>query len=211
MLKHASLAVLVVGLAPQTVQAFDHHHHHHHHSSGDGSGCGGSSDSASEAAAPAPSSSQKRVFVTSTMYSGALGGATGGDSECDVRAATAGVPGVFRAWLSDGTTGAYDRAPEVGAWYTTGDALAFSGKTELRGAPRSEILDEYGGHAEPVGAWSGSEAGGAATTNDCVAWTSAAIDATGTAGTALRRDASWGGGDAPRACDVAAPIVCFQQ
>ena len=211
MLKHASVAVLFIVLAPQTVHAFDHHHHHH--SSGDGAGCGGPSESASasDEGAPTPTSSHKRVFVTSTMVSGALGGATGADAECDARAAAAGLSGVFRAWLSDGATGAYDRAPDVGPWYTTGDAVAFSSKIDLRGAPQSELLDEHGGHAEPVGVWSGSDASGAATANDCVGWTSAAIDATGTAGSALRLDATWGGGDAPRACNSAAPIVCFQE
>jgi hypothetical protein len=213
MLKHASLAVLFIVLAPQTVQAFDHHHHHHHHSSGDGSGCGGSSEPelASGDVAPTPTPTRGRVFVTSTTYSGALGGPTGADAACDVRAAAAGLTGVFRAWLSEGTAGAYDRAPDSGPWYTTGDAIAFTGKIDLRGAPRAELLDEYGGHVDPVGAWSGSNTEGAATGNDCVGWTTAAIEETGTAGTALRLDASWAGGDAPRTCNVAAPIICFQQ
>jgi hypothetical protein len=211
MLKRASIPLLVLVLAPQTVQAFDHHHHHH--SSGDGTGCGGSSGSAEAEAeeAPTPTSSHKRIFVTSTTYAGALGGATGADAECEARAAAAGVPGVFRAWISEGTAGAFERAPDVGPWYTTGGAVAFSSRNDLRGAPRSELLDEYGGHAEPVGAWSGSDASGAATANDCAGWTSAAIDATGTAGTALRLDAGWAGGDVPRACNIAAPIVCLQE
>lgn len=43
----------------------------------------------------------KRVFVTSTTYSGNLGGLDGADRECQKAAAVAGVPGVYMAWLSD--------------------------------------------------------------------------------------------------------------
>jgi hypothetical protein len=218
MLRRASVAALFLALVPQTVQAFDHHFHEHHHSS-DGGGCGGSDSSTSSsesttpsAPSPVPSpSSHKRVFTTSTTYSGALGGAHGADTECARQAVASGLPGSFRAWISDGTIGAYDGIADVGPWYTTGDAVAFSSKIDLRGAPRSELLDEYGDHAQSLGAWSGSDASGNATGFDCNGWTNGTTEATGTSGSAIALDPTWGGGDAPRSCATQGPLVCFEQ
>jgi hypothetical protein len=213
MSRRASFAVLFLVLVPQTVHAFDHHEHHH--GSDGGGGCSGDSASAPvSTATPSPSiptPSHKRVFVTSTTYSGALGGASGADAECAQRALQLGAPGVFRAWLSDGKTGAYDRIADAAPWYSTSDAIAFSTKTDLRGAPSSELLDEYGGHAESAGPWSGNDVNGAATGFDCGGWTISASDAIGTAGTAIALDATWGGGRALRSCALEAPLVCFEQ
>jgi hypothetical protein len=50
-----------------------------------------------------------RVFVTSQLYNGNLGGLAGADALCQARADAAGLPGTYRAWLSDGTTNAADR------------------------------------------------------------------------------------------------------
>jgi hypothetical protein len=46
----------------------------------------------------------KVVFVTSTLYTGNLGGLSGADAKCQERASAAGLSGTFRAYLSD-TTG----------------------------------------------------------------------------------------------------------
>src|SRR4051794_402552 len=50
-------------------------------------------------------SSSSCVFVSSALYSGALGGLSGADSKCQGLAAAAGLPGSYKAWLAD-TTGA---------------------------------------------------------------------------------------------------------
>jgi hypothetical protein len=149
-----------------------------------------------------------RVFITSTTYSGALDGTIGATIECGRRAVAGGLPGAFGAWIATATFGAYDENLGVGPWYTTGDALVFSNKADLLGAPKSELLDEYGQRTEPVGAWSGSDASGAKTGHDCNGWTSADSASTGTAGTAI--DARWGGGDVPRSCNVGAHLICFE-
>jgi hypothetical protein len=50
------------------------------------------------------------VFVTSTEYQGGeLGGLAGADAKCASRAVAAGLPGTYRAWLSDAATSARDR------------------------------------------------------------------------------------------------------
>ncbi len=45
---------------------------------------------------------RKIVFITSTHYQGgSIGGVAGGDKACQEHASTAGLPGIFRAWLAD--------------------------------------------------------------------------------------------------------------
>ena len=45
-----------------------------------------------------------RVFVTSETYDGNLGGLSGADENCNQLAANAGVPGTYKAWLSDSSS-----------------------------------------------------------------------------------------------------------
>jgi hypothetical protein len=47
-----------------------------------------------------------RVFVTSTLYSGDLGGVAGADADCLASASAQGLGGAWRAWLSDSHTAA---------------------------------------------------------------------------------------------------------
>ena len=149
------------------------------------------------------------MFVTSVEYSGALGSVTAADADCQQLADTRGLSGVFRAWISDGTTDAFDRMAD-GPWYTTKGALAFGAKSDLRGAPQADLLDETG--AFPIGAvWSGSDSAGAFAGDDCGGWTKATADATAMTGTGLRSDTAWGGGHAHGRCDGKASLVCFQQ
>ena len=50
-----------------------------------------------------PACNPCRVFVTSTTHDGNLGGLAGADAICQARAAAAGLPGTYLAWLSDGS------------------------------------------------------------------------------------------------------------
>lgn len=42
----------------------------------------------------------RRVFVTSKVFTGDLGGLAGADEKCQEAAVQAGLPGIYRAWLS---------------------------------------------------------------------------------------------------------------
>lgn len=227
MLRRASLTVLALVLLPATVQAFDHHHHHDSDSDGDGSGgCSSSSSHGSSSpesggtvtaqpptAKPALSSANKRVFVTSTVFSGAIGGLDAADMYCQSAATAGGLTGTFHAWISDASSNAFDRTSDVGPWYTTGNAVAFPSKAELRGAPQAELLDERGGFPQSLlgAAWTGSDAQGAATSETCEGWTNATAGATATTGSGFNNDTSWGGGSTPLPCNAQAPLICFQQ
>jgi hypothetical protein len=60
------------------------------------------------------------VFVTSTSHvAGDLGGLVGADAICNQRAAEAGLPGTYVAWLSDAANDAVDRLGNARGWVRT--------------------------------------------------------------------------------------------
>jgi len=65
----------------------------------------------------------KRVFITSTIHTGNLGGLTGADSICQIRANAAGLGGTWRAWLSDTRKNARDRIKKHNVPITLVDTL----------------------------------------------------------------------------------------
>lgn len=50
----------------------------------------------------------RRVFVTSAVFTGNLGGQAGADAKCQAAAKSASAPGTFRAWLSTDTASPAD-------------------------------------------------------------------------------------------------------
>jgi hypothetical protein len=219
MLRRACFTVLALVLLPATVQAFDHHHHHRDSGSDGGGGC--SSSSADESSSPTVSatkmptpvltSNHKRVFITSTAFSGAVGGLDAADMYCQSAATDAGLSGTYRAWLSTSSTNASDRIGDVGPWSSTRDNVVFSSKAALREAPSSEMLDEHGAASATPDPWTGTDARGAASGSDCEGWTNGTGAATATTGTGFANDVEWGGGATTLHCDATAPLICFQQ
>ncbi len=62
------------------------------------------------------------IFVTSTTSGGNLGGLDGADATCQSQAAAAGLPGTYKAWLSDSITSAASRLTYSSVPYVTPDA-----------------------------------------------------------------------------------------
>jgi len=65
----------------------------------------------------------KRVFVTEAAVSPNLGGLTGADALCNSLAQTAGLPGIYKAWLSDETTSAKNRLAHSSIPYARVDGV----------------------------------------------------------------------------------------
>ena len=70
------------------------------------------------------------VFATSTLRNGALGGLNGADAICQERAGAGGLPGTYRAWLSDGTGSPSTRFRRSGQGYRLPDAAQTSIATD---------------------------------------------------------------------------------
>jgi hypothetical protein len=67
-----------------------------------------------------------RVFVTSTIYMGYLGGLDGADAKCQSVANAAQLGGTFKAWLRDDTTAARDRLNHATGPYVLVDRRRWS-------------------------------------------------------------------------------------
>ena len=79
--------------------------------------------------------STKIIFVTSLIYSGNLGGLSGADAKCSLRAQAGGLSGSWKAWLSDANNNAIDRITDVGPWVDTKGTTIFNNKSGMTGYP----------------------------------------------------------------------------
>lgn len=177
-----------------------------------------------------------RVFVSSALYRGDLGGLAGADAKCQALAIAAGLGGTFKAWLSDSTTSARSRLSHGTVPYrlVDGTLIAFDwndlttnyvhfpiDKTEKNGAPQWVPVGTLCGNAgQPPLAWTGTDRQGDPVPGDmnCGDWTSAAVQHGGVWGRAdYYAGPEWTywcrerGGSSPAPCAIAAALYCFEQ
>lgn len=164
----------------------------------------------------------RKVFVTQAQYTGLLGGLPGADSDCAGAAAAAGLPGsssAWVAWLSDSSTNAIDRIPDVGPWTRTDGMLAFASKADLMKTPAVALdVDEYGTVHHVVNVWTGTDVGGTASAGGlsatCQDWSTnnpnnAMPAPMGVTGSTDFKDAQWTN-QLARPCQELHSIYCFQ-
>jgi len=137
--------------------------------------------------------SNKCIFVTSTMSTGAMGGVAGADAQCNARAGAAGLVGVYKAWLSTDSSSAVDRMAPGGPYVTpAGDQVADNLADMTDGTLDSPIDDDENGTA--VGnreVWTGTLPNGLAAGLDCLDWTSAATTEYASVGNTNYGDYKW--------------------
>jgi hypothetical protein len=111
------------------------------------------------------------VFVTRSVYDANMGGLAGADQRCRSSAAAAKLPGAYRAWLSDATTDAKDRVPDLGPWLEVGtNKVLFATRASFEGFPEAPLLrDEYGDVA-PERWWTGTSSNGIKHPQTCLSW-----------------------------------------
>lgn len=160
---------------------------------------------------PSPSTAvtQKRVFVTSSTYSGALGGLEGADVECQVAADAAdpeGLGGDWKAWLSgdadvDADVDAASRLTHDGGPYTLvdGTTVVAQNWTDLTdGTLLNQINMTESGELLTIGigqngVWTNTGANGAIPANkaSCDGWTSSESSVLGRIGSKDQKDPGW--------------------
>ena len=67
--------------------------------------------------------SHKVVFATAATFDGKLGGLDGADAKCQALAVSAGLPGTYRAWISDATGSPSTRFTQSAIPYVRRDGL----------------------------------------------------------------------------------------
>jgi hypothetical protein len=171
-------------------------------------------------------SADKRVFVSSVLYTGNLGGLSGADAKCQSLADAAGLCGTFKAWLSDATADAAARLTHATGNYvrTDGQIVAsdWSGlvsgtiqhavnRTETNGAAPVGTVKCGGSMVTPV--WTGSTTAGANVMNgSCSNWTSSGSGPGGIFGNADATNAAWTAMcQIVAVCQSTAAIYCVEQ
>ncbi|AFM13184.1 Ig-like domain-containing protein [Turneriella parva] len=153
----------------------------------------------------------KTIFVTSTNYTGALGGLTGADATCMTRAAAASLPGNFRAYLSTSADDAICRllglsgklgancglpiAPNLSAIgpYVNRNSVqvAASLQSFVSNTLTAAVgFEESGASAGSVTPFTGT-ANGVQSGANCSDWTDNAVISIGVVGSATSMGASW--------------------
>lgn len=119
----------------------------------------------------------KRVFLTSTTYTGNLGGLAGGDAKCQARADAAKLGGTWRAWLSTATTSAADRIPDAEYRLLDLSTVVATNKADLTDGTIAHNIDrdELGVRRSSF-VWTGTGNDGVTLGNSCNGWLSQAMN-----------------------------------
>ncbi|MEM7159013.1 MAG: DUF4215 domain-containing protein [Myxococcota bacterium] len=159
---------------------------------------------------------QRIVFVTEDTFDGNMGGIAGADALCQDAATAVGLPGTFRAWLSDDT-----HSPDAD-WtrgqcddsyvLTNGQSVAGDWNDLTDGnidepIRRTEAGNEVGGNQN---VWTGTDTDGTLDNpgRDCEEWSSTNAD--GRSGMAGQSDHDWTD-DWTRYCGNFQRLYCFEQ
>lgn len=175
-------------------------------------------------ATPTPTpqaSTPKRVFVTSTTYSGNLGGVSGADVRCQASANNVNLGGTWKAWISDTTTSAASRLTHIGSPYLLldGTVIASNWGDLTDGSIQHAInLSEYTSVVDAGNVWTNTTRAGEINTDvsiqpaHCQNWTNSLLDNKGSIGSTYSgsTDNHWtesGYGY----CNSPARLFCFEQ
>jgi hypothetical protein len=160
-----------------------------------------------------------RVFVTSTQHAGNLGGLAGADAICQARAAAAGLPGTYLAWLSDATQSPATRFPtqSAGEYRLVNGTKVADGWADLTSGDLDapiNVTETGGAVGGPPGAWTNTQPNGTVAVPDsqstCSNWTTDPFDSLARVGSTFFSDARWSAlGDI--GCVNESHLFCFQQ
>lgn len=167
-----------------------------------------SSSDAMDASPPRPDGG-RFVFVTSTQSDGNLGGVAVADQSCTMVAASAGLGGVWIAWVGTPASAPSLRLTSAGPWYLVTGARVAASKAALTGfAPIDRPIDrdEQGVQRINSAVWTGGGFGGF---GDCTSWTSAGAAMMGGTGNTQFATPEWRQfGTA--ACNTTHRLYCFE-
>jgi hypothetical protein len=184
----------------------------------DGTACAGGTCQSGSCVEPACGAGGPcRVFLSSVLYDGNLGGLSGADANCQGLAAAMGLPGTYKAWLSDTTSSPSSRfVPSNGPYRLVNGTTIAANWTDLTDgtllAPIS-VTETGGGVGATDNTWTYTRMDGTPggiNTVHCKNWSTSAPISGGDVGGANFIDDLWtqAGGSS---CDSACHLYCFQQ
>lgn len=154
----------------------------------------------------------RRIFVTSSAFSGDLGGLSGADLKCQTAADGADLGGAWTAWVSTNTVNAVDRIPDD-VYMLVDGTMVLHNKQEI--ASGSSVLipinkDENGDLVSGEFAATGTGGDGISTNQTCNNWTSESSADSVTYGKTDQTFVSWTN-LAAASCDQSRRLYCFEQ
>lgn len=158
----------------------------------------------------------KRVFVSSDMHNGALGGLDGGDAKCQALADKAALGGTWRAWLGDGKVGPKDHLAHSAVPYMVvgGPQIAANWDDLVDGKLTEPIdHDENGATLDmnaPLGVKTGAGPDGTTLPMHCLGWTSESGTDYSATGKATDIGTTWSQ-EGGHPCAALDRLYCFEQ
>jgi hypothetical protein len=166
------------------------------------------------------SATSKKVFVTSGIYNGNLGGVSGADAKCNALAVDANLTGIYKAWISDSTTSPASSFVKHDGHYVMVDSgatvVAENWADLTNGTLDNAInIDEHGvglGFDVIKPTWSATDIAGSYVTGSgtCNGWRSPAAEDVGETGSAGLPSQLWTSGT-QRDCNEFNRLYCFEQ
>ncbi len=156
---------------------------------------------------------EKRVFVTSQLFEGNLGGLAGADALCNSLAAAAGRSEPFVAWLADSSQHPAGRFDQDGGPYRLydGTVIADDWADLIDGALDAPIdRTEMGPASGAIRAWTNVQSNGtSAGSSHCADWSS--DSALGRVGDRTASDGTWTDKEVDFFCGSLARLYCFEE
>lgn len=157
------------------------------------------------------SAKQNRVFVTSSSYNGNLGGLDGADLKCQLAATTAGLSGVWKAWLSIAGVEASSRLVLAYPIKDVHGVEIFADATSMSGLlPIPPHLDEHGNLVGGA-VWTNTDSSGREFTASCNNWLTSTSGFTGVTGLSSAQTHGEWTQQGSATCDSANHLYCFEQ
>jgi hypothetical protein len=154
------------------------------------------------------------VFLTYFDYTGNLGGLTGADAQCQQMAKVSGLPGEYKAWLSDGTGSPCTRFVQVSVPYRRVDGVKVADNWAdlLDGGLAAPINVTNNGQTVNGGVWSATWPNGTLddSSSTCGGWRVGDRSEIGNIGASPNTDGFWTR-LTNRSCEDLASLYCFQQ
>ena len=156
------------------------------------------------------------VFLSSILYDGDLDGLSGADAKCQTLATAVGLPGIYKAWLSDNTSSPISRfVPATGPYRLVNGTTVAANWTDLTDGALSapiNVTETGGGVGADPATWTNTRVTGNTNSANfhCANWSTNAAASKGNAGSANSSQQFWSD-SGPANCDVFFHLYCFQQ
>jgi len=132
------------------------------------------------------------VYVSNSRWSGAMGGQDGANAKCTQKALDAGLPGEWKAIISDSKQSAFDNIGKDIQFYRLDGKLVAMHRIDLFDSRilRQININELGDQNVNEEVWTGSTVAGLDSGENCKDWTWA-LNAKGTIGLSIRINQAW--------------------